>query len=393
MGGHPLQNPEAKTSHFLHVRTGFASGFPKKAQAFKGSLLNSGPMRGEPSFTWKEFLRSLRMRGGVLREDIDALRHRVYEEALEEEAFNPFTLASWGFLHLLPEGASLLVQRAREKGLSVGELAERVGVSSTLAAGWLKGKYVPKPRYFLALSRTLDIPIAQLRGLFPERGQEVVVRKELLDDGHLSPAEQAYRRLYFLRQKLLFLAERKENTPEDALWFANGLVLATSIWGLSTFRRILALEMRAVELLPTEGLVRVSGLYPHPRGTFTSRSLYPLYSAYLHRQRALLLQGNSSPFLFPAPRGDAPLNRIASLRDVLRPHRSSSLRTFFHRQAKELLGVWGYRRFTYRFRGKAERNVHRLGELWEAYLEYRLLRVSKEVAGEVGGEDLEAIFV
>lgn len=349
--------------------------------------------RGESSFTWKEFLRSLRTQSGISPEDIDALRHRIYEEALEEEAFNPFFLADWGLLHLLPEGASLLVRKARKKGLSVGELGERVGVSSTLVAGWLKGKYTPKPRYFLALSRILDIPIAQLRSLFPEKGQEVVVRKELLDDGHRSPTERAYRRLHFLRQKLLFLAEREENTPEDAFWFANGLVLATSIWGLSAFRRIFALEVGAVELLPSEGLVRVSGLYPFPKGTFTSRSLYPLYSAYLHRQRALLLQGNSSPFLFPAPNGGAPPNRIASLRDVLRPHRPSSLRTFFHRQAKELLGIWGYRRFTYRFRGKAERNVHRLGELWETYLEYHLLRVSKEVADEVGGEGLEAIFV
>lgn len=52
----------------------------------------------------------------------------------------------------------ILVQKRIEKGLSVAELAEILGVSARKIEKWEAGE-LPEAKYLLILSSTLDIPV------------------------------------------------------------------------------------------------------------------------------------------------------------------------------------------------------------------------------------------
>lgn len=332
-------------------------------------------MRGEPTYTWRAFLRQLKAKGKHPPEVLDTLKHRVFENAIEDHPFNPLTLVAWGYGHLLSEGTLLLLKAMAEKGLTAMDLAKAVGVSPTLVSWWLKDKRSPKARYFLPISRTLGIPLAELRRVFPDGGQEVVVRKDLLSDKDLPMEDRIYRRLFFLRAKLARLGQREDPTYEDAYWFANALALSTSVWALEGSRRVFALPLEGLSLDEGRRVVRLTRLYPHPEGVFTSRSLFQPYKDYIERYRGFLLEeeGMDGSLLFPGFDRERRHDHLEVLRDVFRPFRPSSVKVFLLRRAKELMGPSVFRFATYRSRHKKTPIAHRIGELWEAYLECRVL--------------------
>jgi transcriptional regulator with XRE-family HTH domain len=57
-----------------------------------------------------------------------------------------------------------------ERGLSLGELAEKTGISKTLLAQIEEGKMVPSVATLIHLSQVFQVPLKSLAGL--ERGEE-----------------------------------------------------------------------------------------------------------------------------------------------------------------------------------------------------------------------------
>lgn len=335
-------------------------------------------MRSPSTLTWKLYLRQLKGRGDLPQEVLDELRRRVYESALEEAPFSPFTLLDWGMEGLLHPGTALLVKKVREKGYTPATLAKAVGVSNTLASWWLRGKLHPKPKYFLPLSQVLGVSLEELRILFPHRGQELVPARHFFRDEHLSMEERVYRRLWLAREKALFLQEWPNPSEEDARWYRNYMALEIAILTLEANHKIFSLRLDQVELDREQGLVRFHGLYPGR--PVESRFAYPTLRAYLERYRSLLA---SSPHLFPDGEG-RPIERLDTLRDVFRPYRAPHIKRFVQGQAREMLGSWGLKRMTYRYRPRSRKGEgHRLGELWEAYFSCKLASLKDLPPAEV----------
>ncbi|MCX7849661.1 helix-turn-helix transcriptional regulator [Thermus sp.] len=324
-------------------------------------------MRGVNALTWKAYLRQLKGRGDVPHELMDQLRRKVYESALEDSSFSPFTLLDWGMEELLHPGTVLLLRKVREKGHSSVTLAKAVGVSNTLASWWLRGKVFPKPRYFLGLSRALDIPLEELRALFPEKGPELVPKRHFLRDEHLSQEERIYRRLWLARQKALFLGKWPTPSKEEAYWYRNYMALEVALVTLDANHRIFSLRLDAVEFDPEGERVRFLGLYSGK--VVENRFSYPTLRIYLEKYRSLL---PPSPYVFPEIDG-GPMEYLEGLRDVFRPYRPSQVKRFVQGKAREMLGTWGVKRMTYRYRPRSPRGEeHRLIELWETYLTCKL---------------------
>lgn len=73
-----------------------------------------------------------------------------------------------------------LAQLRRSKGMTLGDLAQRLGVSRPTVWAWEKGKTTPRPERMEAIAATFGVQVEELRDLTsrvaePSRGDQLVL--------------------------------------------------------------------------------------------------------------------------------------------------------------------------------------------------------------------------
>lgn len=92
-------------------------------------------------------------------------RHAIYRIATLTGASESELLAMVGLPEGTPIGNRLRIRR-KEKGLTRDQAAERIGVEVSNYARWEWGKARPRECYLSAISKTLDIPLDELKELW-----------------------------------------------------------------------------------------------------------------------------------------------------------------------------------------------------------------------------------